>query len=98
VGRHVLRVCHRLGFVDEARGPDRASETLSALYPPRSWASVNDHAIAHGRATCTARRPACEACALADLCPKVGVTATLKSDAAPAPARGPASRREGASA
>jgi endonuclease-3 len=29
--------------------------------------------VLHGRYTCTARKPKCDACPLNDICPKIGV-------------------------
>jgi endonuclease-3 len=44
------------------------------LVPKKDWTVFSHRVIFHGRQVCFARKPACSRCALADLCPKVGVT------------------------
>ncbi len=72
VDTHVGRVARRLGLTRETK-PDRVEEQLTQLLPQDTWARGHQLFVWHGRRTCMARRPACERCALADLCPKVGV-------------------------
>lgn len=68
VDTHVLRVSNRLALSDSAQ-PDRVEQQLKALYPPTRWGKVHHLLIFHGRKVCTARKPHCTACVLADLCP-----------------------------
>lgn len=68
VDTHVFRLAHRLGLTDE-KDPDKVERDLCALLPASEWFHVNYRFIDHGRATCTAKRPICGACALADICP-----------------------------
>ena len=72
VDTHVGRVARRLGLTRETE-PDRVEERLTQLLPQDTWARGHQLFVWHGRRTCMARKPACERCALADLCPKVGV-------------------------
>jgi endonuclease-3 len=72
VDTHVGRVSRRLGLTRED-DPDRVEERLRALVPRTLWGRGHQLFVWHGRRTCTARAPACERCAVADLCPKVGV-------------------------
>jgi endonuclease III len=72
VDTHVGRVARRLGFTREIE-PDRVEERLMQLLPRDTWARGHQLFVWHGRRKCMARRPACESCALADLCPKIGV-------------------------
>jgi endonuclease-3 len=72
VDTHVGRVARRLGFTRE-HDPDRVEERLRALVPRPLWARGHQLFVWHGRRACTARAPACERCAVADLCPKIGV-------------------------
>ncbi|HEX7625066.1 MAG TPA: endonuclease III [Anaeromyxobacteraceae bacterium] len=72
VDTHVGRVARRLGFTRE-RDPDRVEERLRLLVPRERWGRGHQLFVWHGRRTCSARAPACERCALDDLCPKVGV-------------------------
>ena len=68
VDTHVFRLSHRLGLTDE-KDPDKVERDLCALLPREDWYAVNYRFIDHGRAVCTAKRPACGACALSDICP-----------------------------
>jgi endonuclease III len=72
VDTHVGRVSRRLGFTRQ-ENPDRVEEDLSALLPPERWGLAHQLLVWHGRRTCHARNPACDACAVAGLCRKVGV-------------------------
>jgi endonuclease-3 len=68
VDTHVFRLAHRLGLSDES-DPDKVERDLTSLLPHDQWFHVNYRFIDHGRAVCTAKRPACGACVLADICP-----------------------------
>ncbi len=68
VDTHVFRLAHRFGLSDE-KNPDRVERDLMELFPRGEWFHVNYRFIDHGRAVCTAKRPACGACALNDVCP-----------------------------
>ncbi|MCE5191696.1 MAG: endonuclease III [Actinomycetia bacterium] len=68
VDTHVLRVAHRLGLSAD-KDPDKVERDLMAVIPRDDWFAVNYRFIDHGRAVCTAKRPACGICALSDICP-----------------------------
>lgn len=68
VDTHVFRLAHRFGLSDET-DPNKVERDLCALLPREEWFHVNYRFIDHGRAVCTAKRPACGACALSDICP-----------------------------
>lgn len=68
VDTHVLRLAHRFGLSDESN-PDKVERDLMALFPQECWRRVNYDLISHGRAICDAKRPACGACFLSDICP-----------------------------
>jgi len=68
VDTHVFRLSHRLGLTGE-KDADKVERDLCALLPQEDWYAVNYRFIDHGRAVCTAKRPACGACALSDICP-----------------------------
>lgn len=76
VDTHVHRVSIRLGLVGERTTAVRAQEELQAAVPPDLVYELHMGLIRHGRAVCVARRPLCSECVLADLCPRVGVTAS----------------------
>jgi endonuclease-3 len=68
VDTHVTRLAQRLGLSEES-DPRRIEPDLMRLVPQPEWENLSIRLIFHGRAVCTARRPACVACAIADLCP-----------------------------
>lgn len=68
VDTHVLRLAHRLGLSAD-KDPDKVERDLMAIIPRDDWFAVNYRFIDHGRAVCTAKRPACGICALSDICP-----------------------------
>lgn len=75
VDTHVHRVARRLGLTPPEASRDKAHDVLNAVVPPDLRFSLHIQLIRHGRAVCTARRPDCGRCGLADLCPRVGVEA-----------------------
>ncbi|MDD3653856.1 MAG: endonuclease III [Desulfotomaculaceae bacterium] len=67
VDTHVQRIARRLNL-SEAKDPSRVEEDLSAYILPRQRMAAHHRFIAHGRQTCTARRPACSSCCLTEFC------------------------------
>lgn len=72
VDTHVKRITYRLGL-SEQTDPEKVEQDLMALLPRSEWIFYGEAIILHGRETCVARKPRCEACVLADVCPRVGV-------------------------
>jgi endonuclease-3 len=68
VDTHVFRVSHRLGL-STGKTPDQVEADLMAIVPEPLKTRAHHWLILHGRYTCTARRPKCEDCPVADLCP-----------------------------
>ena len=68
VDTHVRRLSQRLGFTRED-DPVKIERDLMRLVPRGDWARFPHLLIWHGRRVCDARRPACEDCVIADLCP-----------------------------
>jgi endonuclease-3 len=68
VDTHVFRVSHRLKLSD-APTPDGVEAELMAKIPERWRTRAHHWLILHGRYICVARRPKCEICPVADLCP-----------------------------
>jgi endonuclease-3 len=68
VDTHVERVANRLGFV-EVEGAVKIERDLMERIPKARWILLAHQLILHGRQTCRALRPKCEACALAPDCP-----------------------------
>jgi len=71
VDTHVKRVSYRLGLTNETQ-PEKVEKDLMKVLPPEEWRPFSWRLILHGRATCTARRPDCGGCILAELCPSAG--------------------------
>ena len=68
VDTHVRRLAQRLELTGN-NDPVRIEFDLMALLPKGRWTAFSHLLIHHGRTICTARRPRCPACCLADLCP-----------------------------
>jgi len=68
VDTHVTRLSRRLGL-SEASDATGIEADLCRLWPPKEWGALSLRLILHGRETCIARRPRCEACVLAKHCP-----------------------------
>src|SRR5258705_6058225 len=68
VDTHVFRVAHRLGLAT-GKTPDQVEAELMAIIPEPLLTRAHHWLILHGRYTCVARRPKCEECVVADLCP-----------------------------
>jgi endonuclease-3 len=68
VDTHVFRVSHRLKLADGAT-PDKVEAQLMAVAPKPYLTRAHHWLILHGRYVCVARRPKCEHCLVADLCP-----------------------------
>jgi endonuclease III len=68
VDTHVGRLARRLGF-SEAQAPDRVERDVTALIPRERWSRAHHLLIWHGRRCCGARKPQCDRCVIAELCP-----------------------------
>ena len=71
VDTHVFRVAHRLGLA-HGKTPDQVEAELMSVVPGPYLTRAHHWLILHGRYTCVARRPKCDACEIADLCPSKG--------------------------
>lgn len=67
IDTHQIRVNQRLGIVDTA-DPTEIEFALRDLLPETDWTDWSHAITLHGRYTCTARAPRCNACPLSDLC------------------------------
>jgi len=68
VDTHVRRLSQRLGLTRQT-DPGRIEPDLMKLVPQAEWENLAIRLIFHGRAVCTARKPDCPHCPIADLCP-----------------------------
>ncbi len=74
VDTHVRRLSQRLGLT-RADDPVKIELDLQKIVPRADWARLPHLLIWHGRRVCDARRPRCEDCVLADLCPSSRIDA-----------------------
>jgi endonuclease-3 len=94
VDTHVTRLSRRLGLSTRNSAEQIEQELMQAV-PRAQWVDLSHRLIHHGRRICLARRPRCEVCTLASICPKVGVTAAPKTTRAMPPR--PSGARKGRS-
>lgn len=74
VDTHVFRVSNRLQLA-EGKTPLEVEKGLQKAIPKKWWSRAHHWLIFHGRRTCRARKPLCDDCFLADLCPSNGAVA-----------------------
>ena len=68
---HCIRLCNRIGLVDEIKEPKKVEMELWKIIPPEEGSDFCHRLVYHGRDVCTARtKPHCEKCCLADICGK----------------------------
>jgi endonuclease-3 len=68
VDTHVARLSARFGFTRETDAA-RIEQALIPLFARDSWTLLSHLMIWHGRRVCDARKPRCNDCVLADICP-----------------------------
>lgn len=68
VDTHVARIARRLRLTRHT-DPEKIERDLMRLLPRSEWTRFSHTLIHHGRQICEARRPRCEICPVADLCP-----------------------------
>jgi endonuclease-3 len=68
VDTHVKRLSQRFKLTTSS-DPLKIEQVLMKLIPQADWENWSIRLIYHGRAVCNARKPLCDRCALADLCP-----------------------------
>lgn len=68
VDTHVGRLARRFGWTAN-EDPAKVEQDLMQMVPQKNWLNLSHLMIYHGRAICLARRPLCEQCTLAQLCP-----------------------------
>ena len=68
VDTHVARISRRLGLTTH-KDAVKIEYDLMKIVPQRSWNDFSLQLIFFGRATCSARKPKCPECPIANLCP-----------------------------
>ncbi len=77
VDTHIFRVGNRTGLAP-GKTPLEVEQKLEAVVPAKYKSHAHHWLILHGRYTCIARKPRCEACIIADLCQWPGKTVLQK--------------------
>lgn len=72
VDTHVGRLVRRWGWTT-SEDPVVVEREIAALVERPEWTLLSHRVIFHGRRVCFARRPACGACPITDLCPSAGI-------------------------
>ena len=76
VDTHVGRLAQRLALTWRSRDDKDAvkiEQDLMEIIPRKGWAYLGHALIWHGRKVCSARKPNCGGCLLADLCPSASL-------------------------
>ena len=65
---HFIRITGRLGLTKH-KEPEKVEADLRKLLPPEESSDFCHRVVLFGRDVCTARKPKCSGCPLADVCP-----------------------------
>ncbi|MBQ7202821.1 MAG: endonuclease III [Eubacterium sp.] len=72
VDTHFIRISNRIGLVS-VKEPVKIEMQMKKLVPKDEGSDFCHRIVLFGRDTCTARKPKCEGCPMAEICKKVGV-------------------------
>lgn len=72
VDTHVHKISNRLGLV-KTDTPEQTEKALKELLPKQYWTEFGRLLVMWGQNICVPISPFCSKCAIADLCPRVGV-------------------------
>jgi endonuclease-3 len=67
VDTHIFRIANRLGLAP-GKTPDEVEAGLERIIPVEFLRHAHHWLILHGRYICTARKPRCDSCIIADIC------------------------------
>ncbi|MDY5839451.1 MAG: endonuclease III [Corynebacterium camporealensis] len=70
VDTHFGRLMRRMGLT-QAKTPLAVERDIAKQVPEEEWTEFSHRVIFHGRRVCKARKPLCEECVIAKLCPKL---------------------------
>lgn len=68
VDTHCARLARRMGFTENT-DPKKIEQDLMKVWPAERWSLFSHLMVFHGRDVCTARKPRCGECPIADRCP-----------------------------
>ena len=72
VDTHFGRLSRRFGWT-KSLDPVKIEHEVGALFPKKNWVDLSQRVVWHGRRICHARKPACGACPLQNICPSFGI-------------------------
>jgi endonuclease-3 len=78
---HCIRLCNRIGLVDDIKEPQKVEMALWKIIPPAEGSDLCHRFVLHGRAVCIARHAECERCCLRDICRTGRETLKAETDA-----------------
>jgi endonuclease III len=78
VDTHVHRISNRMGWVRTAQ-PEDTEQALYKATDRRWWPLINLYLVTWGQNVCRPVYPRCGDCAIAKLCPRIGVTVYVRS-------------------
>lgn len=64
---HCIRISNKLGLA-KGKEPKKVEQQLRKILPPEESSDFCHRIVLHGRAVCTARKPQCKNCSLANWC------------------------------
>jgi endonuclease-3 len=73
VDTHVHQISNRLGLV-KTRTPEQTEQALQKIIPKKHWVEYGYLMVMWGQNICVPISPKCSLCAIAPLCPRIGVT------------------------
>lgn len=73
VDTHVHQISNRLGLV-HTKTPQQTEQALQKIIPKESWVEYGYLMVMWGQNICVPISPKCSQCAIAKLCPRIGVT------------------------
>lgn len=82
VDTHVHRIANRLGWV-KTKTPEQTERALYKATASRWWPYINLYLVTWGQNVCRPTYPRCPACAIRDLCPRIGVTVVSRTPPPP---------------
>ena len=82
VDTHILRIGNRMGIAP-GKTPDEIEDILMRRIPEDYLYHAHHWLILHGRYTCKARKPECDACIIADLCKAKEKTCSIPAPIVP---------------
>lgn len=70
---HVHVISNRMGWVQTKNAEETMDELMERI-PKKYWGDLNELFVLHGQNVCFTNSPICSKCAIAKLCPKIGVS------------------------